>query len=231
MEKLTTIDEALSHIRDGMTIMLGGFFWSGSPFSLIVGLTNRKEAARGLTLISSDAATAMGHPEAYGNALIETGIFTKCIGAFMGHNHAAMKRIAEGRLELEMVPMGTFAERIRIGGAGIGGFLTPTGIGTEVADGKQIIPVDGVDYLLEKPLKADIALIYGSRVDTNGNVQLFGTARNYNGLMATAADYVIVEAREIVAPGSIDPSDVFIAAPFVDAIVPSDPSLYEALTW
>jgi acetate CoA/acetoacetate CoA-transferase alpha subunit len=209
-----------------MTIMLGGFFWSGSPFSLIRALTARAGKVRGLTLISNDAGSAFAHPESYGNALIATGMFRRCIASFIGHNHAAMKRIAEGDLELELIPMGTFAERIRIGGSGIGGFLTPTGIGTVVAEGKQIIESDGETYLLEKPLKADVALIYGSRADENGNVLSRGTARNFNAVMAAAADYTVVEAREIVRSGAIDPGDVFIAAPYVDAIVLAKESDY-----
>jgi acetate CoA/acetoacetate CoA-transferase alpha subunit len=224
------MDEALDHIESGMTIMLGGFFWSGSPFSLIRALTVRAGRLKGLTLISSDAGSALAHPESYGNAMVATGMFDRCIASFIGHNHTAMKMIAEGNLELEMVPMGTFAERIRIGGSGIGGFLTPTGIGTVVEGGKRIIEVDGESYLLEKPLKADIALIYGGRADENGNVQTCGTARNFNAVMAAAADYAVVEVREVVKSGEIDPSDVFIAAPYIDAIVQANESDY-TLVW
>jgi acetate CoA/acetoacetate CoA-transferase alpha subunit len=230
LSKLVGVDEALDHIRSGMTVMLGGFFWSGSPFSLIRALTARAGRLEGLTLISNDAGSAMGHPESYGNDLIATGMFDKCVASFIGHNHAAMKKIADGSLDLEMIPMGTLAERIRIGGSGIGGFLTPTGVGAVVAEGKQTIELDGETYLLERPLKADIALIYGTRADENGNVQTFGTARSFNAVMAAAADYVVVEAREIVKPGEIDPNDVFIAAPYVDAIVRAKESDY-TLVW
>ncbi len=222
-------EEALDHIQPGMTIMLGGFFWSGSPFSLICGLTERKDRLSDLTLISSDAGSAFMHPEAYGNALLDSDMIVKCIATFVGHNHVLMKRVAAGGLALEMVPMGTFAERIRIGGAGIGGFLTQTGVGTEVAAGKEVFRMDGVDYLIEKPLKADVALIYGSVCDTNGNVRIDGTARNFNTIMATAADYVIVEARKIVEPGEIDPSHVAVAAPFIDAVVPAREALYQEM--
>ena len=226
MSKIVSISEAMNHVKSDMSVMIGGFFWCGSPFSLIRGLTARAGDVTNLTLISNDAGSAKMKPESYGNALIETGMITKCIASFIGHNKAAMKKITEGDIELEMLPMGTLSERIRIGGAGIGGFLTPTGVGTVVAEGKEIINVDGVDYLLEKPLRANVALIYGSVVDKNGNVRINGSARNFNPLMATAADYVIVEAKEIVENGQIDPSDVTIPATFVDAIVKSNESDY-----
>ena len=219
MNKVLEIESAIARIESGMTIMLGGFFWSGSPFSLVRALTARHGELKDLTLISNDAASALGHPESYGNALIATGMFRKIIASFIGHNHEAMKMLASGELEMEMVPMGTFAERIRIGGAGIGGFLTPTGIGTIVAEGKEVLTVDGEEFLLEKPLKADVALLYGSVADTNGNVRSIGTARNFNLVMATAADHVILETRKLVHPGGIDPSDVNIPGPYIDAIV------------
>jgi len=226
MSKLIDIEQAVGRIESGMTIMIGGFFFSGSPFSLVRALTARKGELKDLTLISNDAASEFRHPEAYGNALIATGMFRKLVSAFIGHNHEAMKRIASGEIELEMVPMGTFAERIRIGGAGIGGFLTPTGLGTIVAEGKEIIISDGKEYLLEKPLKADVAFVYGRTADTDGNVRAAGTARNFNVAMATAADYTILETRNLVQPGMIDPSDVNIPGPYVDAIVMANESDY-----
>jgi len=226
MSKVIDINQAVSRVESGMTIMIGGFFFSGSPFSLVRALTARKGELKDLTLISNDAASEFKHPEAYGNALIATGMFRKLISAFIGHNHEAMKRIASGEIELEMVPMGTFAERIRAGGAGIGGFLTPTGLGTIVAEGKEIMVLDGKEYLLEKPLKADVALVYGSMADTDGNVRSVGTARNFNIAMATAADYTIVETRKLMQPGLLDPSDVTIPSPYVDAIVTANESDY-----
>jgi acetate CoA/acetoacetate CoA-transferase alpha subunit len=230
MSKVVGIEEAIESIESGMTVMLGGFFWSGSPFSLVRALTARKGKLKDLTLISNDAASASGHTESYGNALIATGMFRKCVASFIGHNHEAMRRIARNELELEMVPMGTFAERIRIGGAGIGGFLTKTGVGTIVADGKETMIVDGVEYLLEKPLNADVALLYGSVADENGNVRSFGTARNFNTVMAAAANYSIVETRKLVNPGELDASDIAIPAPYIDAIVYADEKDY-TLKW
>ncbi|MPM39565.1 Acetate CoA-transferase subunit alpha [bioreactor metagenome] len=124
-----------------------------------------------------------------------------------------------GELEVELVPQGTLAERIRAAGAGLGGILTPTGLGTVVAEGKDIITVDGREFLLEKPLKADIALIVGAKVDKKGNVRYKKATRNFNPLMATAADIVIVEADEIVEVGEIDPDDVMTPGIFVNYIV------------
>jgi acetate CoA/acetoacetate CoA-transferase alpha subunit len=229
MNKHTTFEEAIDKIESGMTIMLGGFFLAGSPFGLIKELTRRKGTLENLTLISNDAASEFKLPTAYGNDLIKTGMFKKCIASFIGHNHVAMKMIAEGKLEVEILPMGTLAERIRIGGAGIGGFLTPTGIGTEIAEGKPLINVDGVDYILEKPLKADVALIYGSVSDENGNIYSKGIARNFNVAMATAAKYVVAEVRKIVKIGEIDPDMVTIPAPYIDAVVLAREEDYQIL--
>jgi acetate CoA/acetoacetate CoA-transferase alpha subunit len=219
MEKLIAVEDAIDKIESGMTIMLGGFFLAGSPFGLIKELTRRGGALKNLTLISNDAASEFRLPAAYGNALIATGMFKKCVASFIGHNHAAMKMIADGELELETLPMGTLAERIRAGGAGIGGFLTPTGVGTVVAEGKAVINVDGTDYILEKALKADVALIYGSVADENGNIFSNGVARNFNVAMAAAARHVIAEVRKTVRSGEIDPSAVTIPAPYIDAVV------------
>ena len=219
MSKITTFEKAIDHIQSGMTVMLGGFFLSGSPFGLVKELTRRKGKLENLTIISNDMASEMGYPQAYGNALIDTGMIKKCICTVMTHNKVALKWVADGLMESEMLPMGTFAERIRIGGAGIGGFLTPTGVGTPIAEGKPIINVDGVDYILEKPLKADVSLVYGSMADENGNVYITGTARNFNIAMTTAGKFTVAEVLKIVKPGEIDPSMVTIPAPFIDAIV------------
>jgi acetate CoA/acetoacetate CoA-transferase alpha subunit len=226
MNKIISMEQAIDRIESGMTIMLGGFFWSGSPFSMVRELTRRKGRLRDMTLISNDAASDFMHPESYGNELIATGMFKKCIASFIGHNHAAMKMIGEGSLELETIPMGTFAERIRAGGAGIGAFLTPTGVGTPVADGKQIMNIDGKEYILELPLRADVALIYGSKADSNGHIYSRAVARNFNTVMATAADYVIAEVRETVKSGEIEPDRVTIPGTFIDAVVSARESDY-----
>lgn len=226
MTKVVSVQEALDPIKSGMTVMLGGFFWSGSPFVLIRELTKRADQVQNLTLISNDAGSEFMHDEALGNALVASGMITKCIASFIGHNKPAMKMIAEGKMQLETLPMGTFAERIRAGGAGLGGFLTPTGVGTLVAEGKQVIELDGREFLLERPLRADVALIYGSVADECGNVWCKGVASNFNVHMATAADYVVVETPTVVKSGDLDPSMVSIPAPYIDAIVKSEKGDY-----
>ncbi len=222
MRKTVSAEQAIDTIQSGMTVMLGGFFFSGSPFRLIREWTARAGELRGLTLVSNDAASELRRPDALGNALVASGMFEKCIASYIGHNAAAMRLIERGELELETLPMGTLAERIRCGGAGIGGFLTPTGLGTVVQEGKEIVRVDGRDFLLEKPLRADVALIYGDSADEHGNVVLRGVARNFNTVMATAADRVIVETPRLVRVGELDPDSVSIPAPYIDQIVVSE---------
>lgn len=219
IDKRISAADAVAKIQSGSTVMLGGFFYSGAPFDLVRALTKRKGGLKDITLITNDACSEFVFPDAIGNDLIATGMFKKIICTYMGHNHAAMKLAKEGKLELEVLPMGTFAERIRAGGAGLGGFLTPTGLGTLVEDGKQIIHVNGRDYLLELPLHADVALVYGSIADRYGNVSHRGIAGNFNTVMATAADYVIVEAKGYLDKELLDPNSITIPAPYVDAIV------------
>lgn len=219
MNKLISAKEAVAGLKSGSTIMLGGFFYSGAPFDLVRALTARKGELKDLVLISNDACSEFVFPDALGNALVGTGMFKKLICSYIGHNHTAMKMAEEGKLDLEVLPMGTFAEKIRTGGAGLGGVLTPVGVGTEVAKGKEIIKIQDKDYLLELPLHADVALIYGSKVDIYGNVYEHGIAGNFNVAMATAADFVVVETRQYVGAGEIPPSAVSIPAPFIDAVV------------
>ncbi len=217
--KVITAKDAVARLQPGDTVLLGGFFYSGAPFDLVRALTARKGKLKDLVLVSNDACSEYVFPNALGNALIGTGMFRKLICAYPGHNHTAMEMADVGKLEIEMVPMGTFAERIRAGGAGLGGVLTPVGVGTEIEEGKEKIRIQGRDYLLEMPLRGDVALIYGSQVDPYGNVYERGIAGNFNIAMATAADYVVVETREYVPEGGIDASAVSIPAPFIDAIV------------
>ncbi|MPN04262.1 Acetate CoA-transferase subunit alpha [bioreactor metagenome] len=143
----------------------------------------------------------------------------KLIASHIGTNKETGNQMNAGELEVELVPQGTLAERIRAAGAGLGGILTPTGLGTVVAEGKTIIEVDGKEYLLEKPLKADVALIVGAKVDKKGNIRYRKATRNFNPLMAAAAELVIVEADEIVEVGGIDPDDVMTPGLFVDYVV------------
>jgi acetate CoA/acetoacetate CoA-transferase alpha subunit len=213
MSKVIGVSEAVGKLHDGMTIMAGGFMGCGNAHTLVQAII---DAGLGdLTLIANDASTP-----GYGIAkLVEQKRLKKLIASHVGLNPEVAAQMNAGELEVELVPQGTLAERIRSGGAGLGGVLTPTGIGTPVANGKQVVTVDGCDYLLEKALRADLALISGYRVDPSGNVWYKGDARNFNPVMATAADLVIVEADHLVALGAIAPEDVVTPSVLVDYIV------------
>jgi len=215
--KIMTADEAVAKIKDGDSIMVGGFMACGSPEILIDAVVRKN--ARQLTIICNDA----GVPGRGVGKLLSNGQIKTLIASHVGLNPEVAKRmntdVAEDKLECILVPQGTLAERIRAGGAGLGGFLTPTGVGTIVADGKQVINVDGRDFLLEKPLRADYALLRGSVTDKFGNTTYNGTTRTFNPMMATAADYVIVGTCEVVEIGQIDPNNVVTSGIFVDAIV------------
>lgn len=213
MNKVISINEAVDMIHDGMTIMVGGFLACKNPFKLVDAIVEK--GVKDLTLIANDTS----FPEiGIGKLIVNKQV--KClIASHVGTNKETGNQMNSGEMEVTLVPQGTLAERIRAAGAGLGGILTPTGLGTIVAEGKPIIQVDGKDYLLEKPLKADIALIVGAKVDKKGNVRYAKATRNFNPLMATAADIVIVEADEIVEVGEIDPDDVMTPGIFVDYIV------------
>jgi len=211
--------EAASKIRDGHVLMSGGFMGCGAAHTVIQALGAR--GLKGLTLISTDTAmhdlktgraTGIGH-------LVRDRVFSRIIASHIGLNQETQRQMNAGETVVELVPQGTLAERIRAGGAGLGGFLTPTGIGTEVADGKQVVTVGGRDYLLELPLRADVAIIKAARGDRAGNLEYRGTARNFNPLMATAADLVIAEVEELVEVGALDPNHVHTASIFVDFLV------------
>ncbi|GHV96061.1 acetyl-CoA--acetoacetyl-CoA transferase subunit alpha [Spirochaetia bacterium] len=210
-------DEAVAPIQDGAVIMVGGFMACGTPEILIDALV--KKGVKNLTIICNDA----GFPARGVGKLINKGQVKTLIVSHVGLNPEVAQRmnttVEADKIECILVPQGTLAERIRVGGAGMGGFLTPTGVGTIVAEGKQVINVDGKDYLLEKPLHADFALLRASKIDKFGNIIFIGTTRNFNPLMATAADHVIAGACEIVETGQLDPSAVHVSGIFVDAIV------------
>lgn len=213
MEKVISIDEAIGHIEDGMTIMVGGFLSCGTPHRLIDELV--KKNVKDLTLICNDS----GFVDSGVGKLIVNRQVKKLIASHIGTNRETGNQMNAGELEVELVPQGTLAERIRAYGAGLGGVLTPTGIGTIIEEGKEKIEIDGKVYLLEKPLKADVALIFGHVVDKLGNVVYKGAARNFNPIMATAADLVIVEAENLVEVGEIDPNQIHTPGLFVDYIV------------
>ena len=209
--------KAIDPIMDGSVIMIGGFMICGTPLILIDALAEK--GVKNLTVISSDA----GVPGKGVGKLVSRGLVKTLIASHVGLNPEVAQRMnanAEAdKLECILVPQGTLAERIRAGGAGLGGVLTPTGAGTIAAEGKQIINIDGRDFLLEKALRSDFALIRASKIDRFGNIVYYGTTRNFNPIMATAADYVIAGACEIVEIGSIDPDSIHTSGIFVDAIV------------
>ncbi|HBG32576.1 MAG TPA: branched-chain amino acid dehydrogenase [Acholeplasmataceae bacterium] len=211
--KLITMADFVSKIQNGASVMIGGFMNIGTAEGIIDAII--KTDIKDLTIICNDA----GLPGVGVGKLISAGKVKKLIASHIGLNPIAGEKMTSGEMEVELVPQGTLAERIRAGGSGLGGFLTPTGIGTMVQEGKQIIHVDGKDYLLEKPLKADFAFLLGHEVDKKGNIIYRKTTRNFNPLMATACETVVVQARNIVEIGQLDPDHIITPHIFVDYIV------------
>lgn len=211
--KLISIDKALDLIKDGDTVMYGGFIGVGTPETIVDGIVERKIG--NLTIIGNDT----GKPGKGVSKLVAARLVKKAIVSHIGTNPETGVLMGSGELEVELVPQGTLAERIRAGGYGLGGVLTPTGLNTDVAVGKEVITVDGKEYLLEKPLHANVAIIRGSIVDETGNVYYNGTTRNFNPLVAAAADIVIVEAEKLVKAGEINPEHVMTPGILVDYIV------------
>src|SRR3979490_324669 len=192
---LASAEEAVARIPDGATIMMGGFGLCGIPETLIAALHAR--GTSGLTVISNNAGV-----DDFGiGVLLRSRQVRKMIATYVGENKEFERQFLTGELEVELVPQGTFAERIRAGGAGIGGFFTPTGYGTLVAEGKETRTIDGVRYVLEKPLHADFAFVKGWKGDRLGNLVYRKTARNFNPVMATAATVTIAEVEQLVDGG------------------------------
>jgi acetate CoA/acetoacetate CoA-transferase alpha subunit len=210
---------AASRIKDGNVLMVGGFMDCGAPQSILQALL--KAGTRNLTLICNDTASHdLTSGQLAGVAhLVQARQFRKIIASHIGANQETQRQSNAGETEVDLVPQGTLAERIRAGGAGLGGVLTRTGIGTECEAGKQVILVADHPYLLELPLTADVAILKARRADKAGNLVFHGTARNFNPLMATAATLVIVEAEEIVEIGALDPDQVHTPSLFVDGLV------------
>ena len=212
--KAASVEEALTHIRNGQTIMLSGFTNVGSPNKFIVNM-----AEAGITdidLISNDAGN--DHTDGIGTLICQHRV-RRLTASHVGLNPKVAEQMNDGTLEVVLVPQGTLAERIRCGGTGLGGVLTPTGIGTVVAEGKQVIQVDGRDYLLEKPLHAEVAVVKAWKADTSGNLVYRRAGRNFNPLMAMAADFVIAEVEELVEVGQLDPDEVMTPGVCVDLVV------------
>ena len=211
MSKQITIDQAVEMIKDGQTVMIGGFLAVRSANRIIEAMV--KAGKKDLTIICNDTA----YPEIGSGLLVASGCVKKCIVSHIGTNPITEQKMKAGEIEVELVPQGTLAERIRIGGAGIGGFLTTTGLGTLAEEGKRKIEVEGKEYLLELPLRADVALIGASVADKYGNLIYRGTSQNFNPMMATAADLVIAEAKESVE--NLAPEAIKTPYLFVDYIV------------
>jgi acetate CoA/acetoacetate CoA-transferase alpha subunit len=202
MRRSISAAEAAAMIPDGASLMIAGFVAVGSPERIIDALVAR--GARGLTVIANDTA----RPGLGIGKLIEAGCVARAIVSHIGTNPVTQRKMLAGELEVELVPQGTLAERVRAGGAGLGGVLTPTGLGTLAAEGKQVIEVEGRPYLLETPLRADFALLHAQDADHEFNLTYRLTATNFNPLMAMAAECVIAEAVETVPVGVIPPDAV-----------------------
>ncbi|OCB01079.1 acetate CoA-transferase subunit alpha [Clostridium beijerinckii] len=213
MEKYISINEAADLIKDGMTIMIGGFMGVGTPEILIDAILEK--GVKDLTVIANDT----GFPDKGIGKLVTNKRIKRVIASHIGLNPETGRQMNAKELIVDLVPQGTLAEQIRCGGAGIGGFLTETGVGTIVEEGKKKIKVGNTEYLLELPLRADIALVGGSVADKSGNIYYNGSKRNFNPLIATAADLVIVGAERIVEVGELDPNHVMTPGIFVDYIV------------
>jgi acetate CoA/acetoacetate CoA-transferase alpha subunit len=211
--KTISLNEAVALIPDGASLMIGGFMGVGTCERVIDEMV--RQGKRNLTVISND--TAM--PGVGIGKLVTAGLLRKVITSHIGLNPETQQQMIAGKLEVELVPQGTLIERIRCGGYGLGGFLTPTGVGTVVEQGKQKIEVNGKQYLLETALRADFALVHSFLADYMGNLSYALTARNFNPIIAMAADTVIVTADHIVPVGLISPDHVATPGPVVDYVV------------
>lgn len=216
MKHPLSVTDAIALIPDGSTLMIGGFMGVGSPRNLIKELV--RQGKKSLCVIANDTA----QPGAAIGMLIDAHAVKKIIVSHIGTNPETQRQMIAGELKVELSPQGTLAERVRAGGHGLGGILTPTGVNTLAAEGKQLIEIDGKTYLLERPLKADFALIKAQQSDYYGNLRYRLTAQNFNPLMAMAAERVIVEVEEMLPVGCIPPDDVHTPGVLIDMIVKSE---------
>lgn len=216
MKQIKTAREISNMINDGSSIMIGGFMVCGHPFTIVEEIL--KKGAMNLTLISNDA----GFPDKGLGKLIVSGQVKHLIASHIGLNPVAGQKMNSKEMKVDLVPQGTLAERIRAKGAGLGGVLTPTGAGTDVEKGKEKRVINGKEYLIEEALGADFALIKATVADKNGNCHIAKSAKNFNLVMAMAADYVVAEAEKIVETGELDPEMVTVPGVFVKALVPAE---------
>jgi acetate CoA/acetoacetate CoA-transferase alpha subunit len=211
--RTTSLSDAVAMIPGGASMMIGGFMGVGTPEPIIDELIRQQK--RDLTVIANDTS----FPEVGIGKLIAAKLVRRVVASHIGLNPETQRQMIAGDLEVDLVPQGTLVERIRAGGFGLGGVLTPTGVGTVVEEGKRKIAVDGRDYLLETALRADFALIHAFIADYLGNLSYALTARNFNPLMAMAADTVLVQAENVVPVGVVSPDHVVTPAPVVDYLV------------
>jgi len=206
-------DAAVADLRDGMTVMLGGFGLCGIPENLIAAAISK--GLKGLHTISNNMGV-----DGFGMGLmLEAGMIASHIGSYVGENRMLEKLVIAGQLDLTLIPQGTLAERIRAGGAGIPAFYVPAGVGTVVAEGKEVREFDGKPYLMELALRADVSLVKAWKADCHGNLVYRKTARNFNPAMATAADLTIAEVEELVDPGQLDPDEIVTPGIYVNRVV------------
>ena len=212
-DKTAAIAEAIAEIRDGATVMLGGFGVPGTPFCLIDELV--RQGPRGLTIIKNDAnETGMGVDH-----LLENGQVARLVTTHIGLNPRAIALMNEGRIAVEFCAQGILAERVRAGGAGLGGIVTDIGLDTDLGAGKQRVTMDGRELLVESALRADFALVHAEAADPFGNLRFAATARNFNPLMAMAAERVIAETEALEPLGGLAPEEIHTPGPFVDRVV------------
>ncbi len=217
MDKVVAIDSAMAQLADRQVLMIGGFLARGTPETLVDAVL--ASGATDLTVIANDT----GFVDAGIGRLVVAGRIAKAIVSHMGTNKETIRQVNEGAIEVELVPQGTLIERIRCRGAGLGGVLTPTGVGTLVEEGKTRINSGGRDYLLELPLGADVALVKAWKADRSGNLVFRRLARNFNPIIAMAADLVVVEAEQVVEIGDLDPDEIMTPGTLVDMVVDGEP--------
>ena len=230
IKPIITPEQAAGKVTSGDSLMVGGFNYAGAPYTLIGALA--AAGTKDLDLICVDASHHNKNtPEPVGVArLIANGQVRSMTASHIGLNTLAQKLCSGGGLKMELIPMGTFAERIRAGGAGLGGVLTPAGVGTDYEKGRLTVVVDGKKYLVERPLRAEVAFVRAWQADAAGNLVYYGTGSNFNPLMATAADYVVAEVDEVLPIGSIDPNRVVTPGILIDALVLKGNAPYAART-
>lgn len=219
IKPVITAGEAAAYISPGSSLMIGGFNYGGAPYTIIEALC--ESGVRDIDLVCVDTSyfqTKVPGPVGVAR-LVTNGQLRSLVASHIGLNKKTQELYTSGELKIELIPMGTFVERIRAGGAGLGGILTPTGVDTVYEEGRDSVELDGRRYIIERPLKADVALIRAYRADAAGNLIYYGTNRNFNPTMATAAAKVVAEVDEVVPIGGIAPDDVVTPGIFIDALV------------